>query len=100
MLLVFSGQPVSNELLNLAGVHELHVINMAILLPAHDHIRRNALIAHSFWVSLVIFTSLVHFVLNFGGREAIIALYFEWVNALALELSLFEPVVEGNMGYV
>lgn len=76
LLLMPSRKPILDEVLNLGDVHELDVVNVAILLPLHNYVRRDTLIAHSFRVGLVILAVEIDFILHFGWRETIIAFYF------------------------
>jgi hypothetical protein len=62
LLLVLPRDPVLDEVLDLRNVHELDVINMAILLPLDDHIGRNAFVAHSFGVGLMVLAGFIHLI--------------------------------------
>lgn len=59
LLLVFAGDPILDEVLNLCDVHELHVIDMTVLLPFDDHIGRNTFVTHSFGVSFMVLTGAI-----------------------------------------
>jgi hypothetical protein len=94
LLLVFAGHPVFDEILDLGDVHELHVIDVTVLLPLDDHIGRDTFVAHSLGVWLVVLTGAIYLVAHTRGRQAVIALDISRVHSLALQLSLLQPVVE------
>lgn len=83
LLLVLTWEPILYEILYLSGIHELNIVHMSILLPFDHYVRRNAFIAHSLWIWLVIFASAVHFVPYFRRRKAVVALYFSGMNSFA-----------------
>lgn len=66
LLLVLSWEPVPDEILDLAYVHELNIVHMTVFLSLDHNIRGYALVAHSFGVGLMTFTGLVDLVSHSG----------------------------------
>jgi hypothetical protein len=100
LLLIFSGKPIFNKLLDLRNVHELNVIYMPVFLPFYHHVRRYTLVTHGFRVGFVALAGSIDFVANLGGREAIVAFDFCRMYSLALKLLLFQPVIERNVSSI
>ena len=98
LLLVASWQPITDKILNLCDVHELNVVDMPEFLSLDDHIWRNALVAHSFGVGLMVFAGEVDFVSHLGRRQAVVALDVVGMDSFAFQLPLRQPVIERDMG--
>ena len=100
LLFMLSREPILNKVLNLRDVHELNVVHMTILLPLNHHIGRDTLIAHGFRIRVMAFTSPVDLIADPRRREAVVALYLDWMYSLALELLFLEPVIKRNVSSV
>lgn len=98
LLFILARKPVLDEFLDLGDVHKLNVVHMAILLAFDDDVGRDALVAHGFGIGLVVAAGAIDFVPHSGGGKAVVALDLGWMDALAFELALLEPVIEGHVG--
>lgn len=56
--------PMLNKVAQLPYIHELDIVNMSVLLPFNHNARRDAFIAHSLRVRLVVLASSIDFVSN------------------------------------
>lgn len=81
---VFDVDPVFDEIADVLYVHELDVVEVAVLLAADGDGGGHALIAHGFGVGLVVLAGVVHFVADGSGRQAVVAFYLGRVHGLAL----------------
>ena len=97
LLLVPSGQPIPDQILDLRHVHKLDVVDVTVYLSLDDDVRRDAFVAHGFWERFVVSARFIDLVSNLGGREAVVALGVRGVHSFAFQLSLLEPVVEGDV---
>ncbi len=67
---------------------------MSILLPFDDYIGRDAFVAHSFRVGLMIFAGEIDLVSNVGRRKAAVAFYLSRMHTFAFKLLLLEIIIE------
>lgn len=89
--------PIFNEILNLSNIHELHIVNMSILLSFDDNVWRYTFVAHGFWIRLMILASCVNFVPDLRRRKTIVAFNIRRMDSLAFKLFLLEIIVERNV---
>ena len=97
LLFMTSGEPVTNKILDLSDVHELDIIDVSELLAFHNHIRRNAFVAHSFGIGFVLFASFINFVSHLRRRKTVVAFDIVGMNTFAFEFFFSEPVVKRYM---
>ena len=100
LLLIFSGKPVSNKILNLANIHKLYIVYMSILLSFDHYIRWDAFITHSFGIRFMIFARFINFVSHSGRRQTIIAFNLRRMYSFTLQFLFLKPVIKRNMGSI
>lgn len=86
--------PKFHKFWELINIHKLNVINMSILLSFNNHTWRDALVTHSFWVRLMIFTSFVYFISYLRRGKTVATFYFSWMNSFAFKLSILKILIK------
>lgn len=84
----------------LVYIHKLNIVDMSILLSLYKHAWGDAFVAHGLGIGLMAFAVSIHLVSDLRRSQAVSALDFRRMDALAFEFSIRQVLVERNMGGV